>query len=539
MIGGTDILRLLPEGQRALRGKVAAYIPQEPSAALNPAIRVGQQLEEVIVDHERDVGKAQREERVRAALRDVGLPATAEFARRYPHQLSGGQQQRVTIAMAIILSPRLLILDEPTTGLDVTTQARILAIVRRLCVTQNIGALYVTHDLAVVHQIADRVIVLYAGRLAESGPVKEVFARPAHPYTQALLGAVPDVARRSALALIPGRTARPGERPSGCFFHPRCALRTDRCETGGVPVVAVGPDHEARCHYANRAVRTDPPELDPPKPFADHKPLLTAERVSAFHGANQVLYEVSLTIHEGECLALVGESGSGKTTLAQCMIGLHHNYTGTLRFREQQLGHAVRDRPAETRRAIQYIFQSPYNSLNPRRTVGEIIAMPLQFFFGSGRRNVQAAVDAALERVELSSALADRYPNELSGGERQRVSIARALVCQPDVLICDEVTSALDVSVQAAIVELLRGLQQQEELALLFVTHNLALVRSIANNVVVLSDGRLVESGETSAILDAPQQPYTKQLIGDTPSIDRPSGVSPSQPDSVLNVPLP
>ena len=525
-IDGAEILELGPEQQRALRGKVAAYVPQEPAAALNPAIRIGLQLEEVIIDHEPSVPREERAERVSAALRDVGLPDTDKFLRRYPHQLSGGQQQRVAIAMAIILAPRLLVLDEPTTGLDVTTQARILGTVRQLCVSHGIGALYVTHDLAVVREIADRVIVLYAGRVAERGPVDDVFARPAHPYTLALIGAVPDVARRTSLAVIPGRAARPGERPDGCFFHPRCPMRIERCESGEVPIVRLSPDHEARCHRAERVAQIEPRKPIPPRAAYDRGTILTVDGIDAFHGVTQVLHGVSLSIQEGECLALVGESGSGKTTLAQCIIGLHRKYTGATTFRGKELARNVRDRPREARRAIQYIFQSPYNSLNPRRTIGEIIELPLQLFGRPSRREAQAQVAAALERVELPAALAGYYPDQLSGGERQRVSIARALVCRPDVLICDEVTSALDVSVQAAIIELLRGLQEQDGLAMLFVTHNLALVRSIADNVIVLSNGQLVERGATPALLDTPQQPYTRQLIADTPSIERIADVS-------------
>ena len=518
-IDGVEILHLASDRQRAMRGKTVAYIPQEPAAALNPAIRVGGQLEEVIVDHEAGVPGAERRRRVRSALADVGLPDSEEFIRRYPHQLSGGQQQRVAIATAIILAPRLLVLDEPTTGLDVTTQARILAIVRRLCRDHGIAALYVTHDLAVVRQIADRVIVLYAGRVAEVGPVDAVFGGPGHPYTLALLRAVPDIGRRARLAQIPGRPARPGERPDGCFFHPRCPIRIERCETGEVPTVALGADHTACCHRADRAARIDPSELAPARPGRQRTAVLSVDRLDASHGATQVLHDVSLAVEDGTCVALVGESGSGKTTLAQCIIGLHERHTGSIRLRDEELARSVRDRSQRARREIQYVFQSPYNSLNPRRTVGEIVGLPLRLFFGLHRRELHTQALAGLERVGLSGALADCYPDQLSGGERQRVAIARALVCEPEVLICDEITSALDVSVQAAIVELLRGLQEEAGLSLLFVTHNLALVRSIADDVIVLSNGHVVERGDVEAVLETPQHQYTRQLIADTPSI--------------------
>jgi len=379
----------------------------------------------------------------------------------------------------------------------------------------------------VVREIADRVIVLYAGRVAESGPVEDVFQQPGHPYTQALLGAVPDISKRASLVQIPGRAARPGERPSGCFFHPRCPMRIERCESGEVPTIRLGTAHHACCHRAEKVAQSEPRRPAPTRLPKGAEVLLAASRITASHGRTEVLHDVSLTVHERECVALVGESGSGKTTLSQCIIGLHERYTGTVVLRDRPLASSVRERPKDARRAIQYIFQSPYNSLNPRRTVGEIVALPLRVFFGSSHRELHAGVRDALERVGLSAALAAYYPDQLSGGERQRVSIARALVCRPEVLICDEVTSALDVSVQAAIVELLRGLQAENGLSLVFVTHNLALVRNIADEVVVLADGRLVERGDTASVLDAPQDPYTKQLIADTPSIKRVGDITP------------
>ncbi|QXJ22585.1 ABC transporter ATP-binding protein [Actinomadura graeca] len=519
-VTGTDLLALGDQGRRALRGRTVAYVPQDPAAALNPALSVARQLGEVVEAHEPATSRAEIRSRIRAVLEEVGLPSDAGFQARYPHQLSGGQQQRVGIAMALILTPAVLVLDEPTTGLDVTTETRVLAIVRRLCDAHSIAALYVTHDLSLVAGIADRVLVMYAGRIVEAGPVREVFADPAHPYTQALLGSVPDVRVRTVLATIPGDTAPPGRRPGGCPFHPRCPIAVDACASGGPPEAVPVGGREVRCtrvrerkQVAERVVQEIPPPPEGPV-------VLRVTDLRAGYRRRQVLFDVSFELREAECLAVVGESGSGKSTLSRCLIGLHPEHRGEILLHGAPLASRARSRPAGTRRTMQYIFQSPFNSLNPRRTVGEILAVTHRMFHRDDRAAVTAAVERALERVGLSGATMNHYPDELSGGERQRVSIARALVCRPEVLICDEVTSALDVSVQAAILELLRGLQRDEGLAMLFVTHNLAVVRNTADRVLVLKDGRVVELDTVTNVLDHPSHPYTRELVQGTRSID-------------------
>jgi peptide/nickel transport system ATP-binding protein len=519
-IDGIDVLALGDAELRAKRGTLVSYVPQDPTAALNPALRIRRQLEETLNTHGIGADPADRADRIRVVLEEMDLPADDAFLHRYPHQLSGGQLQRVAIAMALVCRPRVLVFDEPTTGLDVTTQARVLETVRRVCQTREVAAVYVTHDLAVVAGLAHAVMVMYAGRLVEFGTPDVLFSRAAHPYTQRLVQAVPDIARRRVLEGLPGRAPAPGKRPSGCFFAPRCEYAIDECRAGPPPLVEVEPRHRARCIrtelvLANTRERA---EATPHRPRGDATPVLAINGVSASHGSRKIVDDVSFTVGHQECVALVGQSGSGKTTLARTIIGLMPSGAGEISFRGTALAGQARERPLEVRQAVQYIFQSPYASLNPRRTVGQSIATPLEHFFKLRGAAAADAVAHALERVSLSPHLADRYPDELSGGERQRVAIARALACEPEVLICDEITSALDVSVQAAIVELLERLREEERLSILFVTHNLALVRSIADRVLVMNAGRIVEAGLTDVVLDDPKESYTQQLLANTPA---------------------
>ena len=519
-VEGRDILSRSPAELRALRGRTVSYVPQDPGSALNPALRVRTQLEETLAAH-RFAGS--HAERLREMLDEVLLPHDDAFLRRYPHQLSGGQQQRIGLAMAFACRPRVIVLDEPTTGLDVTTQAHVLGTVRELCSAHGVAALYVSHDLAVVAALADRVAVMYAGRIVEVGPERVLFRASAHPYTRRLVEAIPEVSGRHALEGIAGTAPRPGQRPQGCFFAPRCSYAVDECTQAFPPVERVADDHEVRCFRhadvlaAAARERRPAPEL----PQVDAANVLVGVRgVDAFHGARQVLFDIDLTVNPRQCVALVGESGSGKTTLARCIAGLHRSFTGEITLRGQPLPAGARARDRETRRELQYVFQSPYSSLNPRKTIGQILGQPLRLFFDLDQREIQDRIAANLERVRLSTSVVPRYPHELSGGERQRVAIARALAAEPTVLVCDEVTSALDVSVQAAIIDLIAQLQREMQLGLLFVTHNLALIRTIADQVAVMSDGKIVEAGKVDDVLDAPGHPYTKSLLADTPSME-------------------
>jgi peptide/nickel transport system ATP-binding protein len=517
-VDGRDILRRRPSELRALRGGTVSYIPQDPASALNPALRIRRQLEETLAAH-RYGGR----ERLPEMLAEVLLPHDDDFLRRYPHQLSGGQQQRVAIAMAFACRPRVIVLDEPTTGLDVTTQAHVLATVRHLCGTHGVAALYVSHDLAVVAALASRVAVMYAGRIVETGPERVLFRASAHPYTRRLVEAIPEVSGRHALEGIAGTAPRPGQRPEGCFFEPRCSFAVDDCVRAFPPVERVGERHDVRCYRHAEVLATAARERRPAPELPEvdvANVLVEARGINASHGDRQVLFDVDLTVKPRQCVALVGESGSGKTTLARCIAGLHRNFTGELTLRGRPLAAGARSRDRGTRRELQYVFQSPYNSLNPRKTIGQIVGQPVRLFFDLGHRESHDRIAATLERVRLSPSVMPRYPHELSGGERQRVAIARALAAEPTMLVCDEITSALDVSVQAAIIDLIAELQREMQLGLLFVTHNLALIRTIAEDVAVMSAGRIVEFGKADDVLDAPQDAYTKALLADTPSME-------------------
>jgi oligopeptide/dipeptide ABC transporter ATP-binding protein len=523
-IEGRDILTLSPEELQGMRGRLVSYVPQDPSASLNPALRIETQLEETLAAHGFGASPQDRAERIYQMLDEVLLPHDQEFLRRYPHQLSGGQQQRAALAMAFACRPRVIVLDEPTTGLDVTTQAHVLETVRELCRAHRVAAVYITHDLAVVGALASRVAVMYAGRLVEIGAQRQLFRSAGHPYTRRLIQAIPDAAGRFALIGIPGRAPAPGLRPVGCFFTPRCEYAVDQCQRSFPPVTRLSPSHEARCYrsteVAAESIREGIHVEASERERRGEQSLVSARVSAAFYGDRQVLHDVRLDVWPRECVALVGESGSGKTTFARCIAGLHREYSGEVLLRGSPLPPGARTRTRETRKEIQYIFQSPYGSLNPRKTVGQIVGQPFRIFFDLGGRAAHARVAEVLERVALSHSYVNSYPDQLSGGERQRVAIARALAAQPSLLVCDEITSALDVSVQAAIVELLGALQRDFGLGLLFVTHNLALIRTIAEEVAVMSEGRIVEFGAVEEVLEAPKAEYTRQLLADTPKLD-------------------
>ncbi|MGI8711925.1 MAG: dipeptide ABC transporter ATP-binding protein [Solirubrobacteraceae bacterium] len=523
-IDGRSLSGLRGGELRRLRGGTVSYIPQDPGTALNPALRIGRQLTEILEAHATDSTGEQRIARVRESLEEVALPSDDEFLKRYAHQLSGGQQQRVAIAMAFANRPHVIVCDEPTTGLDVTTQARVLQTVRELCQQHQVAALYVSHDLAVVAELADHVAVMYAGRIVERGPRDAIFSAPRHPYTRKLLRAVPDLEGKRAVVGIPGRAPLPGNRPTGCFFAPRCDLAIDKChESFPEPTAFHGGDHLVCCYRAAEA----PDQLPTTGEFAAAGQagdvVLSVVNLNGNYGSKQILHDIDLEVRRNQCVALVGESGSGKTTLARCVAGLHKQYTGDIKLADVRLPESARRRSSEARKQIQYVFQNPYASLNPRRTVGQTIARQLQLFWVGGSRSQKETgrrVGECLERVSLSAAAANRYPDQLSGGERQRVAIARALAAEPALLVCDEVTSALDVSVQAAIVELLRDLRAETGLSLLFITHNLALIRTIADRVIVMTEGRIVESGATLDVFNSPSAEYTGKLLANTPTVE-------------------
>ncbi len=521
MLGDRDVLKLPWKEVRQLRGEEIAYVPQDPASALNPSIRIGRQIVELL--ELRGIGTAEsRLQGARDGLAEVGLPNDDEFLRRYAHQLSGGQVQRVALAMAFLPRPKVLVLDEPTTGLDVTTQKLVLDTMAQLCRTHGVSALYVTHDLAVVANIANRVAVMYAGQIVELGPRDAIFADPSHPYTRALLDSIPHLSQARALRGIPGRTPAPGARPDGCRFSDRCPYVVEQCKQQVPPLITVSSDHEARCIRVGEIGvwdinRGTVPDADPNR---RREVILSVDGLSVFYGRKQVVHDVRFDLAKGEVVALVGESGSGKTTISRSVGGLHKDWTGAVTFEGRQLARSARSRSAEDRRRIQYIFQNPYLSLNPRLTIEQIIRRPMELFGIAKGTQATDRVLELMEQVALGSGMLRYQASRLSGGERQRVAIARALAAEPDVMVCDEITSALDVSVQGSIVALLEGLRKERGISMLFVTHNLALVRSIAARVEILQAGRVVEAGSVVTVMETPREEYTRTLLSNSPRID-------------------
>jgi peptide/nickel transport system ATP-binding protein len=519
-IGGEEILGKPEWAVRQRRGSLVSYVPQDPAAALNPSLRVRDQLVEVLRAH----GLSFDDGIVKTSLAGVKLPTTSDFLRRYPHQLSGGQQQRVAIAIALVCNPRLVVMDEPTTGLDVVTQARVLDEVRRLRRERGISIIYVSHNLAVVSELADRVAVMYAGRIVETGSAFHVLRRPQHPYTRGLVSSVPDLQDPRQLRGIAGVGLRIGEWPKGCAFAPRCELRVPACDESAPDLVPVPSGSLVRCFEWQR---TPPLALEEGSLVEgigrEETALLEVAALRAVYrsrmGEVVAADNVSFSVRLGETVGLVGESGSGKTTIGRCIVGLHELWAGSIRLNGVELASHATKRPKDARRQIQIIFQNPQDSLNPRHRVGDQIARPARILRGLGRREADAEAVSLLARVQLPAGLAERYPTELSGGERQRVAIARALAARPLLLVCDEITSALDVSVQATVLELLRELQADLGLSLLFISHDLGVVASVAERVLVLEDGQIREQGTMARVLQQPSDDYTRRLLDAAPRL--------------------
>ncbi|GAA1692363.1 ABC transporter ATP-binding protein [Microbacterium sediminicola] len=518
-IAGTSVLDLSAADLRKARGTLISYVPQDPTSGLNPSLTLGYQLAEAMRVHDMGSHSESIDDRVAALLDEVRLPATAALLKSYPHQVSGGQAQRVAIAMAFACRPRVVVLDEPTTGLDVTTQRHILQTIRQLTSAHDVSAVYVSHDLPVVAEVADDVAVMYAGRLVERAQSSVIFGGARHPYTARLLQAAPTPERSGVLIGIDGRPPRPGRWPAGCGFVERCAAATAECRSVNPTLELLGDEHQVRCFHPLDSRSSMATATSAPRSVASESrgAVLDVQGLSAWYGAKQTLHDVQFSIEAGKCVGIVGESGSGKTTLARCLAGLHSSWDGPVSYDGDLLEPRVQRRRPEQRKRIQYIFQNPHASLNPRLTVGENVEEPLRFFERLPRLERRRKVGEMLELVALGADLADRMPEQLSGGERQRVAVARALIVDPDLLICDEITSALDVSVQALVIEQLRELQYQRGLSMLFITHNVAVVRSIAQDIMVLEQGRVVETGEVEQVITAPQHPYTQQLMADLP----------------------
>jgi peptide/nickel transport system ATP-binding protein len=536
---GQDLAMLGDAELRRIRGRRIAMIYQDPMASLNPVMTVGRQLMEVPMTHE-GVGVAEARRRALRMLAEVKLPDPEAVLTRFPHQLSGGQQQRIVIAMALIAEPALLIMDEPTTGLDVTVEAAVLDLVRDLRQRIDAAILFISHNLGTVVRVCDRIGVMYAGELVEEGAIRAVFANPRHPYTRGLLDCLPVLGRgkrQTPLVPIPGQLDATGGRPPGCVFASRCEHTVPaRCETAPIPALPVGDaaGHQVRCVRVAelppwRRRETDGVAAEAAEPA---ETVLTVERLRKVYRPRrgplgrqrrpvQALRDVDLSARGAETLAIVGESGCGKSTFARVLSGLETATAGTATLGRTEIGTRPIDaRPVALRRQLQMVFQNPDSTLNPSHTAGHAIVRALRRLRGLKGPAARREAERLFTVVKLPPEFAARKPHQLSGGQRQRVAIARALAGNPDVIVADEPVSALDVSVQAAIVNLLSELQSDRGATLVFISHDLSVVRYLADHVAVMYLGRVVEFGPVEEVFSPPYHPYTEALLSAVPIPD-------------------
>lgn len=527
-IAGRDVVSLSPAELRHLRASDMSVVYQDPGSSLNPSIRVGKQVAEVFTVS--GVSKPDAVERTRSALAKVQIADPQSVMERYPHQLSGGMQQRVVIAIALAKDPTLLILDEPTTGLDATVEAEVLDLVVGLQAEFQTAVLFISHNLGVIAKMCERVGVLYAGRLVEEGPVQRVLREPRHPYTVGLLRCIP---RRGArkdqgrLDTIAGFLPNIGEDLAGCVFAPRCALARDICHTEEPALMEVGSQQLSRCHFheeAHTLPRNEDLQLTLPPVDRGEEPLIHfAELGKVFRQQGNDIHavvDVSAAIWPGEALGLVGESGSGKTTLARALLGIVTPSAGAVTFESQALKGHLRQRSAAEIRALQIVFQNPDSALNRRHSVRRILRRALKKLAGLSGSSANQRMLELMESVRLAERYVSAKPAQLSGGLKQRLAIARAFAGDPRLVVCDEPTSALDVSVQAAILNLLVELQAERRVAYLFISHDLGVVRYISDRIAVLYLGRLMELGPAAVVFDGPHHPYTEALLSAVPTID-------------------
>lgn len=520
-----DLLTIAEQDMRGIRGKRIGMIFQEPMTALNPVLTIGQQLAEAITTHQ-SLSHGDLMERMLALLDEVDMPEPRHRLNQYPHQLSGGQKQRIVIAMALACKPDILIADEPTTALDVTVQAQILKLLKQIQAQYKMSLLLITHDLGVVRFMASQVCVMYAGQIVEMVSAQDFFTEVKHPYSQQLLAAIPSLQnRKKRLAAIPGSVPTLDDMPNGCRFHPRCIYRLSLCDEEEPEIQAIN-GREVRCHLypekqALPAFHVE--EVEHAASREGQEKILSVNQLSVTFPLHKSMLksrcrwlkavdEVSFDLYHGQTLALVGESGCGKTTIGRSIMMLLRRWQGDIMFEGQSLKALSRRQLRHFRQQVQIIFQDPFSSMNPRMSVADIISEGMRVQ-GYSAKKIKQRLLQLIEQVNLPNSCLTRFPHQFSGGQRQRISIARALACQPRLLICDEPTSALDVSVQAQILNLLKDLQAEYNMAYLFITHNMGVVSYIADEVMVMEQGRLVEKGAVTQIMTTPKQPYTQRLL--------------------------
>jgi len=532
LFNSLNLLDLSNNELEKIRGRKIAMIPQNAGQSLTPNLKIGYQIEEALKLHT-NLNENERKDRISELLNKVRLPSPDVMALRYPHELSGGQQQRVAVAMALAGNPELLLLDEPTTGLDVTTQAHVLELLKDITKDTGTSMVYVSHDLGAIAQVCDRVIVMYAGEIVLEGPVRKILKEPIHPYTNGLLKSIPKLSLEGLPESMPGAQPQPGHIGEGCSFYDRCNISDEKCKIKTPDLEFLSEiDTSVRCfNYKkvniNQNKNIQIKNLD--EKNAENNEILGLSDVSISYAkqsfldqlfnkltdSNPTVKDINININKGETIALVGESGSGKSTILKSIAGLLKTKDGNINFAQnRKLSEDLKNRSSDDLRAIQLIFQNPDESLNPNHTVEQILSQPLKLYFGLKGDELKKNIIELLEKVRLGEFYLTRYPRQLSGGEKQRIAVARAFAAKPDIILCDEVTSALDVSVQAAVLDLLKKLKDDFGTTYIFVSHDLAVVKAISDRVAVLYQGRLCEIGPSKNVYKFPSHPYTEVLLG-------------------------
>ena len=528
----SNLLKMKNRDLEKIRGRKIAMIPQNAGQSLTPNLKIGYQIDEALRLHT-NLKKIERDNKISELLNKVRLPSPDTMAFRYPHELSGGQQQRVAVAMALAGRPDLLLLDEPTTGLDVTTQAHVLELLRSIAKETETSMVYVSHDLGAIAQVSDRIIVMYAGEIVLEGPARSILKNPIHPYTFGLLKSIPKLSLSGLPGSMPGSQPQPGSIGKGCSFYDRCNIAEEKCKKNSPNLEHVSElKTSVRCfNYKNLEkfnykISSSSQKINVNKEINQilnltdvsisyAKQKLLDQIFNKISDTNPTVKDINIEVKKGETIALVGESGSGKSTILKSIAGLLRTKEGKIKFENnRELSSNLKYRDSNDLRAIQLIFQNPDESLNPNHTVEQILSQPLKLYFGHKGEKLRKNIIDLLEKVRLGEFYMTRYPRQLSGGEKQRVAVARAFAAKPDIILCDEVTSALDVSVQAAVLNLLQNLKEDLGTTYIFVSHDLAVVRAISDRVAVLYQGRLCEIGPSQNVYQFPSHPYTEVLLG-------------------------